>query len=80
MPLGWLVGYTIASMVGALFVVKALEWALSGVVGVVGAVKNTLFVSTWTAIMTVSGMRAFSKKVRRLRKSPLVSIEGKEKE
>ena len=66
--MGWLIGYTIASLVGAFFVVRLFEYALAGVAGgLAGVAKASLFVSVWTAITTGTGMRAFSKTVRGLR-------------
>ena len=65
----WLVGSTLASLVGAFLVVRIFEYVVGGVTSnaVVGATKASLFVTTWTAISTGSGMRAFSKWVRGLR-------------
>ena len=68
--LSWLVGYTLASMVGSVLVVRLFDymfsWLPSGVL--VSTVKAGLFVTTWTAITTGSGMRAFSTRVRGLRR------------
>ena len=67
--MGWLVGYTIASMVGALFVVRIFDYIFSGVAGGIhNTAKAGLFVGTWTAITVGSGMHDFTSRVRKLRK------------
>ena len=64
----WLVGPTIASLVGAFLVVRIFEYIFGGAQGALGnAAKAGLFVTTWTTITTGSGMRDFSKRVRSLR-------------
>jgi len=73
-PLGWLVGYVLASAVSSVIVVRLAQFALGGVVEIAGVVKNTLFVGTWTAVTSALGMRAFKKNLQRLRKSKLVSM------
>ena len=66
--MSWLIGYTIASIVGALFVVRLFDYVLAGVVGTLfGVARTCLFVSVWTAITTSSGMRGFTRAVRHLR-------------
>ena len=68
--MGWLVGYVIASMVGAFIVVRIFEYLVAGLAGgVVGTVKLGLFVGAWTAITVGSGMHGFTKSVRELRHS-----------
>ena len=68
--MGWLVGYVIASMVGAFIVVRIFEYLAAGLAGgVVGTVKLGLFVGAWTAITVGSGMHGFTKSVRALRHS-----------
>lgn len=78
--LGWLIGASISSLVGAFFVVRFAQFALGSVVEVAGSVKNTLFVGTWTAITTASGMRSFTKSIRGLRKRTSIPIEEERKE
>ena len=66
--MGWLVGYVIASMVGAFIVVRIFEYLVAGLAGgVVGTVKLGLFVGAWTAITVGSGMHSFKNKVRHAR-------------
>ena len=66
--MSWLVGYVIASMVGALFVVRIFDYVTSGLThGAVQAARAGLFVGTWTAITASSGMRNFTLRVRKLR-------------
>ena len=68
--MGWLVGYVIASMVGAFIVVRLFEYLVAGLDGgVVGTAKLGLFVGTWTAITVGSGLRGFTKSVCELRHS-----------
>ena len=66
--MGWLLGYTIASMIGAFLVVPIFDYVAAGVTGGLGnTARLGLFVSTWTAITTGSGMRDFTDRVRQLR-------------
>ena len=68
--MSWLISYTIASIVGALFVVRLFDYVVGGFAGHISSiVRGGLFVSVWTAITTASGMRSFTKTVRGLRKS-----------
>ena len=67
--MGWLVGYTLASMAASFVVVKIFDYLFAGVTsGLVSIVRFPLFVATWTAITAQAGMRGFTKKVRQLRK------------
>lgn len=64
----WLIAYTIASLVGAFFVVRLFDYILAGVIGgLVGIARTLLFTSVWTAITTGLGMRGFTRTVRHLR-------------
>ena len=66
--MSWLVGYVVASMVGAIFVVRIFDYVTSGLShGAVQAARAGLFVGTWTAITASSGMRNFTLHVRKLR-------------
>ena len=66
--MSWLVGYVMASMVGAFVAVRIFDHIVAGVVGgAAGTVKLGLFVGTWTAITAGSGMRSFTNKVRQAR-------------
>ena len=57
--MGWLVGYTFASMAAAFLVVRIFEFLFAGATsGVAAAVKPGLFVATWTAVTAQSGMRS----------------------
>ena len=68
--MSWLIGYTIASIVGALFVVRLFDYVFGGFVGSISSIaRGGVFVSAWTAITTASGMRSFTKTVRELRKN-----------
>ena len=68
--MGWLVSYTIASIVGALFIMRLFDYVFAGVVGGVAHIARLgLFVGMWTTITAKSGMRDFTNKVKRLRKS-----------
>ena len=66
--MSWLIGSTIASMVGALFVVRLFDYLLLGLFsGLAGAVKLGLFVGVWTMITVGTGMRTVQTRVRSLR-------------
>lgn len=68
--MSWLVGYVIASMVVAFVVVRIFEYLVTGASGgVVNIAKLILFVGVWTAITMASGMRAFTGRIRYLRKA-----------
>ncbi len=66
--MGWLVGYTLASMAASFIVVKIFDYIFAGATsGLVSSARCGLFVVTWTAITAQAGMHGFSKKVRQLR-------------
>lgn len=68
--MGWLVGYTLASFAAAYIVSRIFDHVCSGMTGgVVNAARAGLFVTAWTAVTAKSGMRGFTDKVRKLRKS-----------
>jgi hypothetical protein len=57
--MGWLIGYTFASMAAAFVVVRIFEFLFSGATsGIAYAVKPGIFVATWTAVTARSGMRS----------------------
>ena len=66
--MGWLVGYTLASMAASFIAVKIFDYIFAGASsGLVSTARAGLFVGTWTAVTASAGMRGFSKKVRQLR-------------
>ena len=66
--MGWLVGYTLASMAASFVVVKIFDWLFAGVISsLVAPARAVLFVGTWTAVTTRAGMNGFSKRIRNLR-------------
>lgn len=66
--MGWLVSQVVTSMLGAVIIVKIFDIIIGGLVGPAAhAAKTSIFVSVWTGITTVTGMRAFTKAVRGLR-------------
>ena len=66
--MGWLVGPTLASMVLAFVFGRIFDYVFSGAVGsVVNTARAGLFVGTWTAVTTISGMRDVTRLARRLR-------------
>ena len=68
--MSWLIGYTIASIVGAVFVVRLFDYVFGGFVSTISSIaRGSLFVSVWTAITTALGMHDFSKTERKLRRS-----------
>ena len=68
--MGWLIGQVLASMAGAVLLVRIFDVLIGGVIGgAAAAAKTGLFVSAWTAITTGFGMRSFTKTLRGLRRS-----------
>jgi hypothetical protein len=66
--LGWLIGYTLASMATSFIVVKIFDYIFAGATsGLVNSARASLFVATWTLVMAQAGMHGFSKRVRQLR-------------
>ena len=66
--MGWLVGYTLASMATSFLVVKIFDYILAGAVGgLVSSARVGLFVGTWTAVTAGAGMRGFSKRIASIR-------------
>lgn len=66
--LGWLVGYTLASIVAALLIVRIFDYIFAGVTGNIASVARFgLFVITWTAVTWKAGMHSFTAQVRQLR-------------
>ena len=63
----WLVGYVVAGIVGGFLVVRIFEYFFGGAQSALAnAAKASLFAATWTAIISGSGMRDLSAKVRGL--------------
>ena len=62
--LGWLRGQVFASIFISVVLVKGLEYLWGGVTGYV---RGTIVVGVWTMFTTVTGMRAFTEAVKRLR-------------
>lgn len=68
--MGWLVGYTLASIVTSFIAVKIFDHIFAGVTGsLVSIARVPLFVGTWTAVTATAGMRGFTRKVRQLRQA-----------
>ena len=62
----WLVSYTLASMVAAFVAVRIFDYFVA--TSILGNLARLgLFVGTWVAVTTVSGLRSFSRGVRQLR-------------
>lgn len=56
--LGWLVGYTLASIVAAIIIVRIFDYLFAGATGNIAAsARLGLFVATWTVVTTKVGMR-----------------------
>ncbi len=73
--MGWLVGYTLASMAASFIVVKLLDYIFAETTsGLVGVARCGLFVATWTAVTAQAGMHGFSKKVRQLKQGLIKHI------
>ncbi len=76
--MGWLVGYTLASMVSAFVVVRAFDAAVSGTTE--NASRGIVFVTTWAGVTAHSGMRNLSKAARQLRRQNMDRLDAMEKE
>ena len=73
--MSWLIGSTLASFVAAFIVIKLFDYVFSGVTGTLGSVARAgVFVVTWTAVTVQLGMRAFSGRIRALRRDNAKAI------
>lgn len=71
--MGWLLGYTLGSIAAAFVVVRIFDYLVSGVAdSATSAARGIVFINTWAAVTVKSGMRDFTKSVRRLRLRNLV--------
>ena len=67
--MGWLLNYTIMSIVASFVVVKILDYLFAGMYGgVVSVAKFVIFVLAWTAVTTQAGMHGFTRRIQGLRK------------
>lgn len=67
--MGWLVRLTVASMVGAVLVVKIFETIFGGILGpALVHAKNSTFVSAWATITAALGLHDIKKGAGNLRK------------
>lgn len=75
--MGWLVGYTMASIAVAFIVVKIFDYVFAGVTGnVASAARVGLFVGAWTAVTTKAGMRGVNQKFRQLRQGNQKAVKA----
>ncbi len=66
--MGWLVGYTLASIAASFIVVKIFDYIVGGASsGLVSSARVVVFCGTWTAVTAKAGMHGFSKRVRQVR-------------
>lgn len=65
--IAWLGGMTLFSFVAAFVVDRIFAALVAEATATTVAARNTLFVGIWTAVTTGTGMRSFTKTVRRLR-------------
>ena len=66
--MGWLSGLVLASLAGAWLTDKIVGTIFGGILGPIAvAIKNSIFVGTWTAITTGLGIRDIKKASRNLR-------------
>ena len=66
--MSWLVSLVITSMLGAALVVKICDTIFGGIIGpTANAAKASIFVSAWTALTTLLGIRSVKKTARNLR-------------
>ena len=68
--MGWLVGYTLASIAASFIVIKIFDYIFAGATsGLISLIRFSLFVIIWTVIIAKAGMHRFTKEVRQLKKS-----------
>ena len=66
--MGWLVGYTVASIVAAFIAVRIFDYVFAGVVGSLASTARLgVFVIAWTAVTARSGMHGVTTSMRQLR-------------
>jgi hypothetical protein len=67
--MGWLLWYTLASMAVAFIAIRIIELLFTGLsVSVMGVVKPVVFVASWTAVTTQSGMHRVTSQARQFRR------------
>ena len=72
--MGWLLGYTLGSIAASFVVVRFFDFLVGGAVDSATSVaRGIVFINTWAAVTAKSGMRDFTKTVRKLRLSNLVA-------
>lgn len=75
--MGWLIGYTLASIAAAFIVVRLFDYIFAGVTGsLVNIARFGLFVATWSAVTVKAVMHGFTGQVRQLRQSNAAAIEA----
>ena len=68
--MGWLVGYTLASLAVSFIAVKIFDYLFAGVTGgLVSSARFGLFVVTWTAITAKAGMNGVTKRIASIKDS-----------
>ncbi len=71
--MGWLVGYTLASIAASFIAVKIFDYIFAGASnGLVSSARCGLFVGTWTAVTARAGMHGLTKRVRQFRLSKVL--------
>tara|TARA_Y100000310_G_scaffold278767_1_gene297471 strand:+ start:529 stop:792 length:264 start_codon:yes stop_codon:yes gene_type:complete len=66
--MGWLVWYTLASMIVAFIAIRILELFFAGLTGgLMGIAKPVVFCASWTAVTAQSGMRRVTSQARQIR-------------
>lgn len=75
--MGWLIGPTLASFFAAFIAIKLFDYIFASVSnGAVSATRAGVFVATWTAVTTMTGMRGFRKRVRQIRERNVAAIKA----
>jgi len=75
--MGWLVGYTLASIVVAFIVLKIFDYIVGGATsGLLSVARAGLFIVTWTVVTAKGGMQGFTKMVRQLRQGNTQAIKA----
>ena len=66
--MSWLVSLVVTSLLGSYLITKIFDTIFGGILGpAASTAKNSVFVSTWTAITTGLGLRGINKTARNLR-------------
>ena len=75
--MGWLVGYTLASMAVAFIVIKIFDYIVGEATsGLLSLARTGLFIITWTVITAKGGMHGVTRQVRQLRQGNTKALQA----